>query len=97
VAEYADSSGNSEKSGVRVPSRRVHLFPDLRFASPVAIEESYFLDTESRAGNPAGVAALRDGGVVPKHKIPQEMRSETLFADSPVMHTITMHSIGPVA
>jgi hypothetical protein len=50
VAEYADTSGNSEKSGVRVPSRRVHLFPDQWFGSPVAIEASYFRDTESRDG-----------------------------------------------
>jgi hypothetical protein len=58
VAEYADTSGNSEKSGVRVPSRRVRLFPDQRFVSPVAEEESHFLDTESRVGKkPAGVAA----------------------------------------
>jgi hypothetical protein len=47
---YADTSGNSEKSGVRVPTRRVRLFLDQGFASPVAKEESYFLDTESRGG-----------------------------------------------
>jgi hypothetical protein len=41
--------------------------------SPVATEESYFLE-KRKAGmeNPARVAALRDGGVVPMHKVPQQ-------------------------
>ena len=97
VAEYADTSGNSQKSGVRLPSRRVRLFPDLNLLH--RWRKKRVTSSTQKAGpeNPAGVAALRDGGVAPKQKIPQETRSETLFADSPVMHTVTMHAGWPVA
>jgi hypothetical protein len=71
----------------------VRLFPDLRFASPVATEESYFLNTESRAGNPAGVAGIAELGVLPKHEVPQRTHSETLFADSLVMRSITKSTL----
>jgi hypothetical protein len=47
VAKYADTSGNSEKSGVQFPIR-VRVFPDLQFDSPVAIEESYFLERKEQ-------------------------------------------------
>jgi hypothetical protein len=37
----------------------------------VAIDEGYFLDKEKQGTDiPAGVAVVRDGGVVPKHKVP---------------------------
>jgi len=38
----------------------------------VVKEKSYFATNDQQGGNPAGASNLRDGGVAPMHKIPQE-------------------------
>jgi len=55
-----------KRAGFESPLRRVRLFPDLKSASPVAIEESYFLDTESRAGKPCQSGRLAGRGRSPE-------------------------------
>jgi hypothetical protein len=59
----------------------------------VVIETSYFLDTKRGARNPAGVEILRDGGVAPKHKVPQCARSETRFDCSLVLRKCELFSL----
>jgi len=50
---------------------------------PVVIEASYFHhDSVQQDGNPAGVMIARNGGVVPKHKVPHGTCSETCFVGS---------------
>jgi hypothetical protein len=61
------------------------MFPDRSFAalsSPVVKEKSYFAHMTSRDAYPAEVSNLRDGGVAPKGKIPQEFNLE-LFSHVP--------------
>jgi hypothetical protein len=61
------------------------MFPDRSFAalaSPVVKEKSYFAHMTSRDAYPAEVSNLRDGGVAPKGKIPQEFSLE-LFSHVP--------------
>jgi hypothetical protein len=76
----------------------VRLFPDLKFASPVAIEESYFHDTESRVRTILPEWPLCGMGAQSRTTRYRKKRTlKTLFGDSPVMQTITMHSVWPVA